>query len=249
MLNEKLQPLRSVVRNSQNDSSQNSWREKNFCSGLETPLLGYGKLTVSPAYFMQLHEVSSDAHLRSILSRQLNLDQRMCDSLHPSALIQRPQVIQWLREISDFEGFLDEVLVVVHPELALICRTAQERAARDPALQKPLSFWPSLFGCIDIVVNRETPIHQDQGGTPQGYDALISLGVDHNARLELPDVGASFKYGPGCCVYLAGKVLRHGVPKWEGGERWALIHFVNDAVLDRLSTPRPSLPTLLNYLL
>jgi len=198
---------------------------------------------------MQLHDVSSNASPHWMLLRQLKIDQRICDPLCPSSSIQKPEVIKWLHEISEFEGFLDEVLATVHPDLALVCRTAREGATMVSTLQMPISFWPSLFGCMEIVVNRETPVHQDQGGTPHGYDALISLGVGHNARLELPDIGASFMYGPGCGVYLAGKVLRHSVPKWEGGERWAMIHFVKDSILDRFSTPRPLLPRLCRYLL
>ncbi|KIJ58338.1 hypothetical protein HYDPIDRAFT_67266, partial [Hydnomerulius pinastri MD-312] len=79
--------------------------------------------------------------------------------------------------------------------------------------------WPSLFSGIDIIANRITPRHQDQGSCAEAYDLLVSIGEGHDARLDLCDFKASIGYGPGTLVFLTGRVLRHSVAKWSRGER------------------------------
>ncbi|KAG1801996.1 uncharacterized protein BJ212DRAFT_1220067, partial [Suillus subaureus] len=79
--------------------------------------------------------------------------------------------------------------------------------------------WPSTFSGIEVIVNRETPYHQDLGALPSVYDLLVSLGQDHQAMLDLHDLGAQLGYPPGTMVYISGKVLEHGMPSWGDGER------------------------------
>ncbi|KAG1892920.1 uncharacterized protein F5891DRAFT_919525, partial [Suillus fuscotomentosus] len=79
--------------------------------------------------------------------------------------------------------------------------------------------WPSEFSGLEVIVNRETPSHRDPGALPPFYDLLVSLGKAHHAILALPDLGAELAYPPGTMVYILGKVLENGVPKWGDGER------------------------------
>jgi hypothetical protein len=58
--------------------------------------------------------------------------------------------------------------------------------------------------------------------------------------LDVNDLGMRLQYLPGTGVAIAGKVLRHGVRTWEGGERICLARFVKDSVHDRLGQPRPN---------
>ena len=87
-----------------------------------------------------------------------------------------------------------------------------------------------------------TPLHRDAGSAPSSYDLLLSLGEGF-ANLHLTDVGAEFAYHPGTLVFLTGKVLEHGVPEWEGGERVVVTHYMKDLLQDRLHVPRPTLPS------
>ncbi|KAG2127184.1 uncharacterized protein EDB93DRAFT_1096644 [Suillus bovinus] len=100
--------------------------------------------------------------------------------------------------------------------------------------------WPSVFSGIEVIVNRETPHHQDPGASPPFYDLLVSLGQTNQAILDLPDLGAQLGYPPGTMVYIAGKVLEHGVPGWGDGERIVIAHFIKDKVHDKQGIPRPS---------
>ncbi|KAG1766505.1 hypothetical protein EV702DRAFT_938047, partial [Suillus placidus] len=81
---------------------------------------------------------------------------------------------------------------------------------------------PSVFSGIKVIVNWETPNHQDPGASPSFYDLLVSLGKGHQAILNLPDLGAELYYPPGTMVYISCKVLEHGVPGWGDRERIVL---------------------------
>lgn len=102
--------------------------------------------------------------------------------------------------------------------------------------------WPSEFSGMEVIVNRETPYHRDPGASPSFYDLLVSLGKGHQAILDLPDLGTELQYTPGTMIYICGKVLEHGVPRWGDGERIVIAHFVKDKVHDRQSIPRPEFP-------
>lgn len=108
--------------------------------------------------------------------------------------------------------------------------------------------WPSVFSGIEVIVNRETPHHRDPGASPSFYDLLVSLGQANQAILDLPDLGAELGYPPGTMVYIAGKVLEHGVPGWGDGERIVIAHFVKDKVHDKQDIPRPSFPMEQDFL-
>ncbi|KAG2353749.1 hypothetical protein BDR07DRAFT_1308415 [Suillus spraguei] len=71
---------------------------------------------------------------------------------------------------------------------------------------------PSVFSGIEVIVNQETPHHQDPGASPSFDDLLVSLSKANQAILYLPDLGAELGYPPGTMVYIAGKVLEHRVP-------------------------------------
>ncbi|KAI6010461.1 hypothetical protein EDC04DRAFT_2610199 [Pisolithus marmoratus] len=79
--------------------------------------------------------------------------------------------------------------------------------------------WPSIYLGIDVIVNQETPPHQDQASAPSLLDLV-----------------------PGTMVFLAGKLLTHSVPKWEKGERIALAHYMKHAIHNRFGLARPIPP-------
>ncbi len=71
------------------------------------------------------------------------------------------------------------------------------------------------------------------------YDLLFSSGTHEQCMLDVRDLGLRLSYLPGTAVAIAGKVLRHGVEAWDGGERICQARFMKDAVHDRLGQQRP----------
>ena len=108
--------------------------------------------------------------------------------------------------------------------------------------------WTSAWSGCSLIVNRTTPKHRDWGAAPSAYDLLVSARTHTDCNLHLSDIGARLQYLPGTAVAISGKVLRHEVPDWVGGERICCAYFIKDAVHDRLALARPSWPCLADYL-
>jgi hypothetical protein len=83
-----------------------------------------------------------------------------------------------------------------------------------------------------------TPSHRDIGAAPTDYDVLISGGTHQQCILDIHDLGSRLSYPPGTSVGIIGKVLRHNVQTWDGGERICQALFMKDAVHDRLEQSR-----------
>lgn len=110
-----------------------------------------------------------------------------------------------------------------------------------------VQMWPSVWSGISVIVNRKTPYHRDWGGAFPDYDLLVSAGTHGECFLDVPDIGGRLLYLPGTAVAISGKLLRHGVLDWRGGERVCNAHFMKDAVHEGLDQPRPDWPKLDDY--
>ncbi|KAI6162708.1 hypothetical protein EDD17DRAFT_1757078 [Pisolithus thermaeus] len=183
-------------------------------------MFGHGRLTNSPATFQQAHT-------------------RLEDWVYQSSSPRKGVVRQWLQDISYAEEFWNKIAEVVLPDLAQVGKDAIS-VKGDWVVSQPLSPipWPSIYLGIDVIVNQETPPHQDQVSAPSLLDLVVSLGT-HDSHFHISDIGAKFDYKPGTMIYLAGKVLTHSVPKWGKGEKIALAHYMEDAVHNRFGLPRP----------
>jgi hypothetical protein len=96
-----------------------------------------------------------------------------------------------------------------------------------------------MFSGIEVISNRKTPNHRDSQSAAPVYDFLVSAGTHEHAWLDLPDCKARLLYNPCTVVALCGRVLRHGVEDWDGGERICIAHFIRDSVHNRLGLRRP----------
>lgn len=160
-------------------------------------------------------------------------------------MLDSPAVQKWLQAIDPVQRLLNAVLNVVHPEMY----DANSKAI--PSLlgemTRSIPSWPSVYHAMDIIANRISPSHTDQGSATTFYDHLVSLGQDHDARLFLDTLQGEFQYKSGTSVLFPGKVFRHSVPEWCGGERVVIAHYSKDGVHDRVNVARPLLPTQLGW--
>lgn len=155
----------------------------------------------------------------------------------------------WITEA--LEMACNAITVAIAPELYLAGQASMQLLKQGVGLNSLLSCvgsWVSAWSGISIIVNRVTPSHRDPGAACSVYDLLVSGGTHTQCSLDVPDIGASFSYLPGTVVGVCGKVLRHKVEGWEGGERICAAHFIKDAVHDRLKQIRPSWPRHPDYL-
>ncbi|KIK22939.1 hypothetical protein PISMIDRAFT_101553, partial [Pisolithus microcarpus 441] len=161
------------------------------------------------------------------------------DKVYQSSSLKKGVVRQWLQDISYAEEFWNKIVEIVLPDLTRVGRDAISVKGDWVISQSPSPIvWPSIYLGIDVIVNQETPPHQDQVSAPSLLDLVVSLGT-HDAQFHISEIGTIFDYKLGTMIYLAGKVLTHSVPKWGKGERIALAHYMKDAVHNRFGLPRP----------
>jgi hypothetical protein len=126
------------------------------------------------------------------------------------------------------------LLGLVAPELFSAGMRAIETIKELHSDRPNIDLWTSAFSAIGIIVNRETLTHRDAGGWRTCYDLLVAAGTYESAYLDVPDLGARIEYNPGTAVFITGKILRHAVTSWKGGERICYAHYMRNNVHNRL---------------
>jgi hypothetical protein len=167
------------------------------------------------------------------------------DPIYSSPLLKDKVIQEWLQLIGPVEQLLDAVLHIVHPEMWTANKTATTLLLK--MLKQPLPVWPTVYPGMDVIANRLSPPHYDESGTKNFFDHLISFGEGHNAKLYIEEFHSTFNYQPGTSVLFSGKVLKHSVSEWSGGERVVIAHYGKDDVQAKLEVARPSLPTQLGW--
>jgi hypothetical protein len=146
--------------------------------------------------------------------------------------------LDWLDAISESNGILSAILAVIHPKLYDAGWQVINHLGDTPEFgaQDLLDKWASVFSGVAVISNRDTPPHRDRSSRANWYDILATLGRYQNCDLELPGLGISLEYGPGTVVGIAGKVLEHAVPSFEG-DRVCYAYFMRDNVHEWAKIP------------
>jgi len=202
-----------------------------------------GTVDFSPCWFQARKEVSNlYYHVLVIYTNP----QRLVDQMGPSTSLFGENIRLWLTEITDTENDINLILSLIAPDLYHAGHEAMDQihSSNPHPLVKS---WPSVFSGISVISNRKTIAHRDQGGWPACFDILLACGDYSDAKFELPDVGGRFLYTPGTVVAVCGKVLRHAVYGWRGGDRVCYAHFMRDNVHNRLGVKRSGWSSLHRY--
>ena len=188
--------------------------------------------------------------MSSQLSRFLIQDpkplQTLSDSIIPSTNVREITALPWLTCMAPSTILLNAITALTHKKLYLAAYKAMARLkrAKSPDLKdmkhEHVQSWSSVFSGIAVIANRITVSHRDTGGSDPWFDLLLSSGSHRRAYFRLDDIGAKLSYSPGTVVMACGRVLRHSLPKWYGGERICLAHFMRREVLHRLAVHAPN---------
>ena len=151
--------------------------------------------------------------------------------------------------IADVELLCNCVTALITPELydhGLAAISKIKEGVEMAQKYQNVELWPSVYTTMQVIMNRVTPRHRDEGGCPTHFDLLLSAGVHHGTTFDVQELGVSLSYPPGTIVSLCGKVFFHEVCQWEG-DRVCIAHFIKDTVHDRLDFPRPGWPKRSDY--
>ena len=197
-----------------------------------------GQVLFSPGWFEQAHDVSIILFLSPLLMISPN-SKGPDDDIKPSVTL-RPENLHkgggaWLAAIAESSTLLSSILRVIHPELfAMGLETMKKMAA---AADPPdiLRLWYSLFNGVQVISNRETPVHRDHNSRWEWYDLLTTVGPYQRALLSFPGLGLRFQYDSGTVLGLCGRLIRHGVSEADG-DRICVAYFMRENVQKRMKT-------------
>lgn len=110
-----------------------------------------------------------------------------------------------------------------------------------------LDIWGSIFNGVQVISNRETPIHRDLASEHAWYDLLATVGNYRDTEFSMPGVGYNFEYSPGTLIGLCGKLLRHGVCE-AFGDRVCIAYYMRSNVQRRLGAEFAGWNSIYNYM-
>ena len=156
----------------------------------------------------------------------------------------------WIVDVQESSAILSAMLSIMHPELYAAGLQAM-KGMRDAAptgshQRKVVDAWASVFTAVQVISQRETPEHRDNGSRATWYDILATIEGYRRVYLELPSIGLKMRYDPGSVVAIAGKILRHRVAKTG---RWRICYafFMRDKVHAALNVRAPHWMDIATY--
>jgi hypothetical protein len=166
---------------------------------------------------------------------------------------------EWMEKIAPVEQLLDKLFCAVSPQLHQAASEAIARVRWDKLhigsntwvqseIAEVARCWPSVVSGISVIANRASVCHTDINGHKEWYDFLLTAGTYKECWFRLPDLGLQLEYLPGTVVALNGRILRHEVVEWKGGDRVCYAHWVRPTVLSALSAKVPSWVTQSEYI-
>jgi len=164
-----------------------------------------------------------------------------------------------MEKIKPAEQLIDKLFSTISPRLHQAVSEAMEtvrwgqlqvgsKSWTEHNISEVARAWPGATPGISVISNRASICHLDVNGHKEWYDILVSAGTYKRCWFRLPDLDLRLKYLPGTVVALNGRILRHEVVEWEGGDRVCYAHWVRPTLLHALSLPLPSWVSQLEYI-
>jgi hypothetical protein len=184
-------------------------------------------------------------------ARGLSKDDSVCsrvdcpqcsNPLEVSAALNTAAGQRWISSMKEAGCLLGGIYSVMHPALAeagfRYVQTVTDNATgieKGHLIAGLAEVWTLPFVSMSIMVNRETPLHRDNGGAPEWLDVLLPLGTYADGYFNVPGLGRRFHYSPGDLVGLAGRILRHSAEC--NGNRACIAFYMRKNVFSSLGLP------------
>ena len=82
----------------------------------------------------------------------------------------------------------------------------------------------------EVLWNVLSDLHTDRQDPVFGWAILCTFGDFKGGHIYLPNLGLRMRMQPGDIVFIKGRVLRHKVEEWTGGQRICVPHFTHTSV-------------------
>jgi hypothetical protein len=88
----------------------------------------------------------------------------------------------------------------------------------------------SVYEGHEVLMNVCSPIHLDKQDSKKSFAGMAALGYHKGGYIVLPELGLHIRLEPGDFVLIIGRMLRHFVEDWEGGQGICIPHFTHYSV-------------------
>jgi hypothetical protein len=82
----------------------------------------------------------------------------------------------------------------------------------------------------EVLLNVHSGDHYDRQDPKRAWAGMVALGYHRGGYLVLPQLGVRIRLEPGDIVFIRGRMLRHFVEDWEGGQRICIPHFTHSSI-------------------
>lgn len=89
---------------------------------------------------------------------------------------------------------------------------------------------PLVYEGREILANVQMSDHTDRFDPIWGNAIIAGAGEHRDGYLRFPNLGLRVRLNPGDIVMFRGRVLRHSVEPWSGGQRISIPHFTHSTV-------------------
>lgn len=181
------------------------------------------------------------------------------EDLTTSQSLRTEDAQSWLEQITPVQQLLNKLFGTVSPKLHQAVSEAMRKvgweelpigskAWSQTAISEAARCWPSAMPGISVISNRASICHLDINGHKEWYDFLVAAGSYKECWFRFPDLDLQLEYLPGTVVALNGRILRHEVVDWVGGDRVCYAHWIRPTLLHALSLNFPSWVTQSEYI-
>lgn len=126
------------------------------------------------------------------------------------------------------------LIEAVDPKFYKDLRALQKEVNRQYAGTRTLSsIDPLVLDGREVLFNKLTAEHTDSQDPQLGWAVLFAAGSFTGGYLVVKALGLRIRLHPGDLVMLRGRVLKHKVEVWEGGDRISIPHFTHSSVWRR----------------
>ena len=172
-------------------------------------------------------------------------------ALTTSVSLRTKKAVAWMVKIAPIEQLLDKLIGAISPQLHQAASEAMLKVGcgglgigsktwGEDKIAEVARSWPVAVSGISVISNRASVCHMDLNGHKEWYDFLLTAGTYNECWFRLPDLDLKLKYLPGTVVALNGRILKHEVVEWKGGDRVCYAHWIRPTILKALSVEAPS---------
>jgi hypothetical protein len=82
----------------------------------------------------------------------------------------------------------------------------------------------------ELLLNVQSPEHTDRQDPKCAWALLAALGYHRGGYMILPELGLRIRLEPGDLLGIRGRVFKHFVEDWTGGQRICIPHFTHSTI-------------------